>query len=599
MAEEMDQKGDNRSAQILNQLWEILISALEQMYDVLGDTVWEPEHFVRLLRLLLSQYDVGTIPPVLDAVQAGPVTAMRCHQEKHLILLGACEGNLPGYTGSAGILTSQERVALRQLGVPLTGGAMEGIQAEFAEIYGVFSGATEDISLYCSGDQPSFVFKRLADLAGGAEHARSLYGFAQADPQEAGAWLAAFRREDEAKALHVEESYREILSRCSYSLGRIQRKHVEALYGKTLQMSASRIDRQAECRLSYFLQYGLQAKERKEVTVDPAEFGTYVHAVLEKTARSVLSRGGFSQVSLEETLEIAHGFSEEYFRQRFADIDSERLTYLFARNGRELDMVVEELWQELSQSLFSPVGFEVGFGKGEDLPPIAIGGGSMNALLRGFVDRVDAWKNGDTSYFRVVDYKTGKKDFDYCDVFNGVGLQMLLYMYALGEMGQEVVGNHPVAAGVQYFPARAPYLLSEGKLTEAEAREVRQKEWKRKGLLLKDSQVLHAMEPGDPPVRMGYSETGDGSLKGDLADRDQLKLLKKYITAFLSRMVEDIASGNVTPNPYQRGTSHNACTFCPYGSVCHKDTVEGRRNYKTMDAKKFWEEIEKEEGCHG
>ena len=32
----MDAAGDNRSAQILNQLWEILLSALEQMYDVLG-----------------------------------------------------------------------------------------------------------------------------------------------------------------------------------------------------------------------------------------------------------------------------------------------------------------------------------------------------------------------------------------------------------------------------------------------------------------------------------------------------------------------------------------------------------------------------------
>ena len=78
---ELDAVGDNRNAQILNQLWEILLSALEQLHDVLGDTVWEPEHFVRLLRLLLSQYDVGTIPPVLDAVQMGPVSAMRCHSE--------------------------------------------------------------------------------------------------------------------------------------------------------------------------------------------------------------------------------------------------------------------------------------------------------------------------------------------------------------------------------------------------------------------------------------------------------------------------------------------------------------------------------------
>ena len=79
---------------ILNQLWEILLDALEQLYAVLGSTAWEKDAFMRLLRLLLSQYDVGTIPPVLDAVQMGPVTAMRCHQQKHLIVLGAEEGKL-------------------------------------------------------------------------------------------------------------------------------------------------------------------------------------------------------------------------------------------------------------------------------------------------------------------------------------------------------------------------------------------------------------------------------------------------------------------------------------------------------------------------
>ena len=599
MAEAMDARGDNRSAQILNQLWEILLSALEQMHDVLGETVWEPEHFVRLLRLLLSQYDVGTIPPVLDAVQAGPVTAMRCHEEKHLILLGAREGNLPGYTGSAGILTDQERVALRELGVPLTGGAMEGIQAEFAEIYGVFCGARETVTLYTSGDQPSFLFKRLAQMGAGTEQGKPLFGFSQADSQEAGAWLAAFEAEEEARDLGVLESYQEILRRKNYSLGAVEEEHIRELYGNTLQLSASQIDQQAECRLGYFLKYGLRAKERKEAAVDPAEFGTYVHSVLENTVRCVKSQGGFSKVTLEETLELAHRFSEEYFKERFADIDSERLSYLFQRNAQELDMVVKELWEELKDSLFEPVAFELGFGRGETLPPIGIPNHSMNALLRGFVDRVDAWMESGNSYYRVVDYKTGKKDFDYCDVFNGVGLQMLLYMYALRECGESVVGNHPVAAGVQYFPARAPYISAEGRQTEEEARALRQKEWKRKGLLLKDEQVLQAMEPGDSPVRMSYGRNKDGDLKGDLADRDQLKLLEGYIFRFLGKMVEDIASGNVDPNPYQRGASHSACTFCPYGSVCRKETVEGRRNFKAMTAARFWEEIEKEAEHHG
>ena len=43
-----------------------------------------------------------------------------------------------------------------------------------------------------------------------------------------------------------------------------------------------------------------------------------------------------------------------------------------------------------------------------------------------------------------------------------------------------------------------------------------------------------------------------------------------------------------------RGCPHNACRFCPYGQVCHSDSVEGRRNYKAMTAEQFWEQVERE-----
>ncbi|MBQ3504450.1 MAG: PD-(D/E)XK nuclease family protein [Oscillospiraceae bacterium] len=599
MAQELDDSGDNRSAQILNQLWEILLSALEQMHDVLGDTHWEAEHFCRLLRLLLSQYDVGTIPPVLDAVQTGPVSAMRCHQQKHLILLGAQEGSLPGYTGSAGVLTDQERVTLRQLGVPLTGGAMEGIQAEFAEIYGVFCGATESIRVFCSGEQPSFVFRRLCDMAGGAEAVKDTLSFAPADEEEAAYFLARWQDGDAADRLGLTESFREAALHRDYALGRVEKERIEALYGHTLNLSASQIDRMAECRMSYFLKYGLRAQERKEATVDPAEFGTYVHAVLEKTCREIKEKGGFHRVSLEETMEIAHRYSDEYAAQRFSQLQSERMTYLFRRNVQELDMVVAELWQELSISDFAPEDFEVNFGGDGGLAPIAIPNHAMNALLRGFIDRVDCWHSGGSTYYRVVDYKTGKKDFDYCDVFNGVGLQMLLYMFALKHSGGQVVGERAVAAGVQYFPARAPYITADGRLEPEDAEKLRQSQWKRRGLLLQDEQVLHAMEPGEQYRRLSCTLRKDGTLSGDLADREQLKMLEGYVFRLVGKLVEDIASGNVEPNPYTRGSSHDACAWCPYGAVCHSSEAEGRRNYKAMTAQRFWEEIEKEAKHHG
>ena len=598
-AQELDEMGSPRQAQLLNQLWEILLSALEQMYDVLGDTVWESEHFARLFRLLLSQYDVGTIPPVLDAVQMGTVSAMRCHSQKHLIVLGAEEGKLPGYSGSTGVLTDQERVILRELGVPLTGGSMEGIQAEFAEIYGVFCGAQETIATCCSGDQPSFLFRRLAQMTGYEETAQSQDGYGQADELEAGACLARWNAESAARRLNVFPHFENTVHKRDYQLGSVEEKSVRALYGSTLNLSASQIDRQAECRLSYFLKYGLRAKERKEAAIDPAEFGTYVHAVLENTARCIRDMGGFHNVTLEQTMDIAHRFSEEYAAERFSQLDSQRVTYLFRRNLRELDMVVQELWQELRESGFEPVEFEVGFGSGEALPPIAIPNNKINAVLRGFVDRVDVWDSGSSRYFRVVDYKTGKKDFDYCDVFNGVGLQMLLYLFALGENGTELLGSHPIPAGVQYFPARAPYLSAEGRLDQNQAQKERAAQWKRKGLLLRDEAVLQAMEPGETPSRLNYTRKKDGTISGDLADREQLKKLKQFVFHVLSDMVEDIAAGNVEPNPYTRGSSHNACAFCPYGSVCHESEITGRRNYKAMNAQRFWEEVDKEVTRYG
>lgn len=594
LADNLDAEGDHVNAQILNQLWEILLNALEQLYDVLGDTAWDAETFTRLFRLLLSQYDVGTIPPVLDSVTVGSVNSLRCHQTDYLFVLGALEGSLPGYSGASGVLTEQERTALRKLGVPLNGGAMESLQTAFSEIYGVFCGAEKAVCVSCPAGQPSFIYRRLRDLAGDERPVDISLGAARANETVAGAYLAARNQLDAAQKLGLMEIYTQILHKKNHELGTIEGEHIKSLYGNKLRLSASQVDRQAECRFSYFLRYGLRLKERKCAEVDPAEFGTYVHAVLEKTGRKIMELGGFHSVSLEKTLEIARVFSKEYAADRFRDLDSERLNYLFNRNAQELEMVVQELWEELQNADFEPVDFEVGFGDGGAMDAVAVSGSQMDALLRGFVDRVDVWRSEGRNYFRVVDYKTGKKDFDYCDIFNGLGLQMLLYLFALEDSGRSLLGENLIPAGVQYFPARVPYVSADGELSEEDAMKARQKVWKRKGLLLQDDEVLNAMESGEESNRLSFTRKKDGSITGDIADRTQFALLKTYIFSLLGKLVDEIASGNVEPNPYTRGSSHDACAFCPYGAVCHQEAVTGRRNYKAMTAQRFWEEIGKE-----
>ncbi|MBR2047535.1 MAG: PD-(D/E)XK nuclease family protein [Oscillospiraceae bacterium] len=601
LAGKADRLGDNRAAQEYNQLWEILLTALEQMRNVLGHSQWEPEHFSRLLRLLLSQYDVGTIPTVLDSVTVGPVSAMRCQQVRHLLVLGAEEGNLPSYAGSSGVLTDQERTELRRLGVTLTGGGMEGVAAEFAEIYGCFCGAEETVYVSCPTGQSAFLYRRLCTMTDqpDGEPTGALLGPALGNPWEAGAYLARWDEEELASRLDVREGYDETKRKAAFALGNVAREHTQALYGDKLTLSASQIDKQAECRLGYFLRYGLRAQERKEVSVDPAEFGTFVHAVLEDTVKEIMDRGGFRAVDQTETLNIAHRYADAYARERFSELDSERLTYLFQRNTLELDAVVKELWEELSESRFEPMAFELHFGEGGEMAPVHCPGRQMDAELQGFVDRVDRFTDGNNNYFRVVDYKTGRKDFDYCDVFNGVGLQMLLYLFALEQGGEQVLGSGPVSAGVQYFPARFPFLTEDGKLSEAEAAKERFTQTKRRGLILDSETVIRAMEPGEELHRLSCRRKSDGTITGDVATAAQFQSLRAYLFRLLGRMVDDIARGFVAPNPYTRGSSHSACAYCPYGAVCARSREEGRRNYKAMTAQRFWDEIEKEAERHG
>ena len=600
LADHLAMSADLKNAQILDQLWEVLVNALEQMHDVLGDGLWDPDAFSRLFRILLSQYDVGTIPTVLDAVTVGPINAMRDHETQHLFIPGAVEGMLPSYGSATGLLTDQDRSILRDLGVTLNGGAVESLQTLFSEIYSVFSGALQSVWVSCPSGQPSYVYQRLSEMVNGEQLLEHTLGAAISNNKHAAAYLLRTNTRDAASALNVEHEYDAIAKKRTHVHGYVSKERIEKIYGNQFRLSASQIDLHANCAMSYFLKYGLRAKERKAAEIDPAEFGTFVHDVLEKTARKIADQGGFKVVTKEDALRMAEMFAKEYTDAHFAGLDSQRLSYLHRRNGKELALIVEELWNELNNSEFSPAMFELSFG-GDDggFPAIQIQGSTVLAKLRGFVDRVDIWNSGDKAYFRVVDYKTGIKTFDYCDIVNGIGLQMLLYLFALEQADSDLLGKDPVASGVQYFPARAPVVSVENSLDEHEAEKAREQCWKRSGLLLGEDAVLTAMASEDMASRMPYKRKKDGTLSGDIADRSQFAMLKEYIYRYLQRMVDDIASGNVTANPYTRDARKNACRFCPYGEICHKAEVPGRRVFKAINAQRFWDDVAKEVNQHG
>ncbi|MFR0797651.1 MAG: PD-(D/E)XK nuclease family protein [Oscillospiraceae bacterium] len=77
-----------------------------------------------------------------------------------------------------------------------------------------------------------------------------------------------------------------------YTRGRLSREAVHTLYGRSITLSASRMDKARSCHFAYFMQYGLRAKERTAAGFDAPQVGTFVHDVMEHTLRAASERGG-------------------------------------------------------------------------------------------------------------------------------------------------------------------------------------------------------------------------------------------------------------------------------------------------------------------
>jgi len=586
-------------AQEYAQLYERMIGALEQLYGVLGRTVRSPEDFAALFGALLTQYPVASIPAALDGVYVGAPGDVRFADVRQVVLIGAGGRIFPPGECDAGLLTELDRRELARLGVELPAGQDEQMDRQLSIIQGALSAARESLTVCACTEQPSYLFTRMAVLfpdvpvAEDPETPEILYSTA-----DSLAMLLASRYGDALPPApaEAEARARELLCCARYTPGALSARTVGALYGKKLCLSASRIDRYASCRCAYFLNYGLKLRPRKEASFDAPTYGTFVHAVLERTAAQARREGGFRAVTEERLLEIAGQAVEDYQDETLRRLRarSERFDYLFERNLSEVLDVVRDMGRELRRSDFEPAGFEVEFSDRGELPAVQVRGKTAEAEISGFVDRVDLWEHGGTRYVRVVDYKTGKKTFDYADVQLGVGLQMLIYLFALEENGAERFGGKLRPAGVLYFPARRSLLSAPGKLPPEAAESKREAELTRKGLLVDDETVLEAMEHGGSPVYLPYRRTAKGERVGDLADEGELRLLRRHVKRTLETMTDDICGGEVSPNPIVRGEL-SACAYCDYAQVCHRASgAAGERPVASMSRGEFWDALAKE-----
>lgn len=561
-----------------------------------------PEEYGELFTLLLRSTDLGHIPETLDAVIFTTAGRMRLDDARACFVMGLSEGEFPQSPGEKGLLTHSDRDLLISRGVEMPDCFENRLVREKICFYKALTAAKEYLWLSWPGENggpeltdalsdtlavfaPEAPLLSRADMAPTPASALDELGRCwQRDNTETAALYRALEKEP-AAAYGLDTMRRTALE---LPFAAHDRESLEQVLGgkKELFLTPSRVETFYKCRFGYFMRYVLKVNPRHKAELSPSQSGSLVHWVLENALRD--SGEAFKDLSPEALELLAEQLVERYVAENMPESGS-RFQYLISRIKRNAVALLHYLQKDMRQSSFTPVAFEqkIGMGEGE-VPPVTLETQDGHIIrVVGTIDRVDSMQRDGVTWLRVVDYKTGNKEFRLDEVFCGLDCQMLLYLFTLTRNGGGMYPN-PSPAGVLYLLAD-PSVPTAGR-NEAKSEKV----YKLDGIILEDETIIRAMDRECTGMFVPTSFTSKGvpRSKSKLADLAKMGRICKHIDELVIEMAMELYRGEIDAKPLCK-EKNSPCQYCDYRSICrHEDGCH--ENQVTMPEHYFDHDREEE-----
>lgn len=566
--------------------WNAVIEALEQLSLCGNDLeLTNIDNLKRLIRLICSQISFSMLPSTIDEINVSSITSLRSIDAERVYIIGANEGSYPACSSESNILDDRMRQAFTDAGLvmphdpdqlyreqnflfyktllsakksvwisrPVSGldGNERVIAPALAELKRILPSLNviknEDIGILDRIYDKASAFDMISDPCFGYD----ILNVLRADPD--------FK--DAADSFYTTISTKE----CSLT----SQKNLDRLKGD-MPMSQTRLEQFVKCKFAYALEYGLRLNEQAKVNYDPRDIGNFIHKILEDYLRISKNK----PLKDKEKKELVDSIVDKYISDTCACMTfvSKRLLSLFERLRRNAHIFVKSISREMEDSDFIPRFFEMKISGREeaDLPAVRIKlSDGSEVYINGQIDRVDAFERDGKVYFRVIDYKTGKKEFSLKDIEKGINLQMFLYLFAIIENKEKFLAlldlsGELVPSATLYYLARLNTAThSELKSTqELEADVIRHIE--RKGAFLDDSCVIQAIShSGD--MSMFPVNTDLKKHKGQFFTLESLCEIEKSITETVKNIAEAIKRGEASAIPNKE---LNACRYCRMKYIC-------------------------------
>ncbi len=587
LCQKLEESGQRETADHQLRLWDVLMNILDQTALTLSGRKLEPERYAQLLRLVMQAGEISDIPQQVDEITLGTADRMRPVDPKVVFLMGAVLGEFPQTPSSGGVFSEEERKTLIQLGLPLSDSLEDKALEEQFLAYQAMTSPSEKLFVSwhaSSGEEscsPSEIVEELQSLFPSLP---VISAGSMPPEQEANAPEAAFallaRKWPQQDSLYAtlrtlfegQEGYQgrlEALQRTaeqSPMAFREEEKAGELFSGRNL--SATQIETFHLCRFQYFCRYGMNAKERRPAELGSLEYGSLMHFLLERVFRRKTGKevAAMEKKALEEEI---LSLIDEYALACMggAENRSARFRFQLRRLADSACAVIRHIGQELAQSRFEPQYFELELKNGSQFPPLKVPTEDGTVTIGGKIDRVDLAEIHGETYVRIVDYKTGSKEFKLTDVLYGMNLQMLIYLAALIESG----GLQ--GAGILYMPAVQPLVPADRQTPPDKIEKEAEKKLKMNGLVLDDPEVITAMEEKAAgnyiPVAL---KNGEPARRDYVLSEAQLEQVTGYVKSLVRQMKKKLVHGDIAAAPLlinQRG-----CQWCPYFPVCGKEFLD-------------------------
>ncbi|MCH5350144.1 MAG: PD-(D/E)XK nuclease family protein [Oscillospiraceae bacterium] len=598
----------------VKQLWELLCGLLETLDKALADTPVTLADFRDIFSAAVGRLKLSSPPQTLDCVRFVAAHTARLSDVRAVFVIGANEGAFPYAAKQEGLFSDRDRLALEEAGIELSGGAGDKLAEERFVAYSALSAPSDRLYItYALSDvsgkamYPSRVVTRAEDMFGKDVTAdfesRGLLEFCTSPEAAYYQYVQNYRRDDSDSA-SLYKALRDIpeyARRLDYLRNvAVSGTHTlepgtgSRLFGKNIHLSASRFEDYSKCPFMYYCKKGLGLYPPQKIDMDSPSRGTAIHYCLCEILKSV-TKDSFAEMDRAAIESEVKKRLDEYYNSDAVGGDygkTKRYKAAFARLTDTITDILERLAEEFRQNKFVPRGFEYTLSRtgGDEAPLELTTQSGIKVYFDGVIDRVDVFEKDGKSYIRVVDYKSGVKEFKFTDLVYGVNMQMLLYLFALTDQNHKGSFSGGIPAGVLYMPSKDTKPGLERDSAESEITDVINKTYKMKGAVLMDDDVITAMEKdcGGGFIPVSRKKDGSYTKKSRLVTEKQLENLRKYSYELLEETAEGLHAGKIGAVPLNDG-GYLPCGYCEYKAVCGNYPPKAERPYEKDSADKIME----------